>query len=220
MITTIEQALCARLCEGLGRMTNDVVNWNAMSGDIGQAMRHLPGVLVTFGGITDSRPHDTRRTRFRVSGRFSVFVADYNLRDNAAIRHGGVNLDEPGCYRLVRCVRRLLTGQDLGLDIGPLMPGAVRPVMGQALDQQAVAMYECVFSTHWFEEALENGRWPAPETDSEPDHDFVRWQGQLDLPYSGHRATHGDFLLQGKSVAQDTVLTLDTEKDDDEGYCP
>ncbi|ECV7438898.1 DUF1834 family protein, partial [Salmonella enterica subsp. enterica serovar Newport] len=88
MITDIENALCDRLQRGLGESVSDVVPWDVMTTDIGRILDCLPGVFVTFTGITDTRPHDTRRTRFRVTARFSVFVADYSLRDSDAARQG------------------------------------------------------------------------------------------------------------------------------------
>lgn len=207
-ITDIEVALCARLQAGLGEMVSgEVVSWDVMTDDLGIILRCLPGAFVTFTGITSSHPHDTRRTRYKVAGRFSVFVVDYNLRGNESVRHGGVNLDEPGCYRLVRAVRRLLSGQDLGLEIGKLQPGTVRMVTGKALSEKAVAMYECVFDTLWYEDTLENGRWPAPETETEPDYDFVLWNGQLDKPYPAHDSTAGTFTTPSGVTVTDVVKT-------------
>ena len=212
-ITDIEVALCARLQAGLGEMVSgEVVSWDVMTNDISIILDALPGAFVTFTGITASQPHDTRRTRYKVAGRFSVFVADYNLRENESLRHGGVNLDEPGCYRLIRSVRRLLSGQDLGLEIGKLQPGAVRMVTGKALSEKAVAMYECVFDTLWYEDTLENGRWPAPETEAEPDYEFVLWNGQLDKPYPAHDSTAGTFTTPSGVTVTDVVKT---EKKDD-----
>lgn len=212
-ITAIEAALCARLQAGLGEMVSgQVVSWDVMTDDIGMILKCLPGAFVTFTGITSSHLHDTRRTRYKVAGRFSVFVADYNLRENESIRHGGVNLDEPGCYRLVRSVRRLLSGQDLGLEIGRLQPAAVRMVTGKVLSEKAVAMYECVFDTLWYEDTLENGHWPAPEVETDPDYDFVLWSGQLDTPWPEHDSTAGTFTTPSGVTVTDVVKT---EKDDD-----
>lgn len=214
-ITEIEDAICTRLREGLGGMATEVVSWDVMTDDIGIILSTLPGVFVTFGGITGSQAHDTRRTRYKVAGRFSVFVVDCNLRENEAVRQGGVRDDEPGCYRLIRAVRRLLTEQDMGLEIQKLRPSQVKMITGKVLSEQAVAMYECIFDTMWFEDALENRHWPeAPEDESDPDHDFVRWQGRLDTPYPDHVITHADYTRDGEVVAQDTLSNLPTENND------
>lgn len=217
MITTIEDALCLRLREGLGLMVSDVVSWDVMTDDLAIILGRLPGAFVTFTGITSSVAHDTRRTRYKVSGRFGVYVADYNLRENEAIRHGGVRLDEPGCYRMVHAVRRLLSGQDLGLDIGCLQPATVRPVTNRVFSEQAVAMYECLFDTTWYEDTLPNRSWPVPpDSDDLPDIDFVRWQGRMDAPVPPHNSMHGAFSLDGEVVAQDIVNNQKkTEASDD-----
>lgn len=216
MITTIEKALCERLQQGLGRMVNNpVVTWNVLATDIGVALRQLPGVCVAFSGITNSRAHDTSRSRFLVTGRFSVFVVDYNLRSNEALRHGGPGTEEPGCYRLIRSVRRLLTGQDLGLKIDYLKPEGVRPVAGQAFTDKGVAVYECVFSTQWMEDALDNGHWPAPELPTDDDADFVRWKGRIEKPLPWHESTRMAYLQPGVAdpVAED-IMHNRTDNDD------
>lgn len=208
MITTIEKALCERLQLGLGRMVNNaVVTWNVLADDIGVALRRLPGVCVVFAGITSTRPHDTSRTRNLVTGRFSVFVVDYNLRGNEALRHGGPGIEEPGCYRLIRSVRRLLAGQDLGLKIDYLRPEGVRPVGGKAFNEKAIAVYECVFSTQWFEDTLDCGHWPAPEFPTDDDADFVRWHGRIEKPVPWHESTRLAYHLPGESepVADDII---------------
>lgn len=215
-ITDIERAICARLRDGLGEMVTDVVSWDVMTDDIGIILDCLPGAFVTFTGITSSQAHDTRRTRYKVAGRFAVYVADYNLRDNESVRQGGVNLDEPGCYRLVRAVRRLLTEQDMGLEIANLRPMTVKMVTNKTFAERAIAIYECLFETAWYEGALENRHWPeAPDDESDPDFDFVRWSGRLDEPYPDHNSTHADYSVDGVKVAEDTVFRNQTESNDD-----
>lgn len=214
-ITEIEQAMCARLSDGLGVMVTDVVSWDVMTDDLALILGRLPGAFITFTGITASVPHDTRRTRYKVTGRFAVYVADYNLRGNESLRHGDARLDEPGCYRMIRAVRRLLAGQDMGLDIGNLRPGTVRMVTGRAFSDEAVALYECLFDTTWYEDCLPNRHWPVPPaSDDHPDYDFVRWQGRLDAEAPAHDSTHGTFSIQGEDVAEDTVIAPMENTDD------
>ncbi|EIJ8335868.1 DUF1834 family protein [Salmonella enterica] len=211
-IADIENALCDRLQRGLGVAVSDVVQWDVMTTDIGRILDCLPGAFVTFTGITDTRPHDTRRTRFRVSARFSVFVADYSLRGADAARQGDVREDEAGCYRLIHAVRRLLSGQDMGLDIGNLMPGPVRRVTGPALAGKGFALYECVFDTCWYEDALACGAWPEPtERQDDPDYVFTLWEGQRET-CPAHNSTHAGWLMNGEVVAEDTT---GTEKQND-----
>jgi len=111
-------------------VNNPVVTWNVLATDIGVALRQLPGVCVVFSGIISSWAHDTSRRRFFFTGRISVFVVDYNLRSNEALCHGWSETEDPGCYRLIRSVDRLLNGQDLGLKIDYLKPEGLRPVAG------------------------------------------------------------------------------------------
>jgi len=216
MITTIETALCDRLSQGLGQMVNSpVVTWNVLATDIGTVFRKLPGVCVVFSGITGTKAVGTSREKYLVSGRFSVFVADYNLRSNEAVRHGGPGFDEPGCYRLIRCVRRLLTGQDLGIEVDYFRPETVRPVAGSAFNEKAVAVYECVFSTQWVEQALQSGHWPAPEVPDEPDADFAHWHGRIEKPAPWHESSRLAYTPPGAAspVAEDIIQNRGNDDD-------
>lgn len=209
MITEIEQAIVARLKAGLGKMVKDVTTYGGELEDIGKIVRTLPGAWVTFKGVTGCKPMNTTRMRWRVTGDFAVFVASRSVRSEAAQREGGggPRLDDAGCNLIAQSVRRLLTGQDVGLDIDCLRPGRVANLFRKAYNDSAVTVYVCEFSTHWYEDALENGHWPAPENATDPDYVFRQYCGRLDEPYPDHNSTHADYSVDGVNVAEDTVTT-------------
>lgn len=207
MISEIENAMMARLKDGLGRMVSSVGSYGGELEDVGAIARVLPACWVTFLGVQQTRPVSTHKHRFYTTGRFSVLLAAYSVREEAAQRKGGPARDEVGCNRLIRAVRRLMSRQDMGLPVEPLLPGRVRSLFSTRLNSDALAAYACEFDTVWVEEALDNGRWPAPEGDNDPDRLFADYQGRLDTPWPMHERTGLAYHLddQPAVVAQDLV---------------
>ncbi|EBP4586580.1 DUF1834 family protein, partial [Salmonella enterica] len=85
-----EEAIIARLSQGLGDMVNEVASYGGEfdGDDPGRVVASLPAVWVTFGGITRSVTLNTMRNKWKVTGRFVVLVGDYNVRCEQASRTG------------------------------------------------------------------------------------------------------------------------------------
>ncbi|QBH95466.1 DUF1834 family protein [Limnobaculum zhutongyuii] len=187
----IEHAICERLQAGLGRMVDSVQSYGGeLDGNPHEIIRVLPGAWVTFGGIHKTEKTNTTGRKFRDHARFAVIVADRNIRSETASRHGGVLESEVGTNLLVTAVRRLLTGQSLGLKISCLTPGRVRSLFNTQLEQQAVSAFACEFDTSWIYSSLDDSRFPetplnpAGEVDiTHPDYPFTRYRGAIDEPY-------------------------------------
>ncbi|EBF1578301.1 DUF1834 family protein [Salmonella enterica] len=180
-----EEAIIARLTQGLGDMVDSVTSYGGEfdGDDPGRVVASLPAVWVTSGGVTRSVAMNTTLRKWKVTGRFVVLVGDYNVRSEQASRTGGERDDEPGTYRLTYAVRRLLAGQDLGLAISPLRPGAVRTLFSRQLADNAISVLACEFDADWIAHTLENGRWPEEERDStKADHLFTLHNGRHDEP--------------------------------------
>lgn len=215
MITAIEQGIVTRLREGLGEMVKEVNTYGGELEDIGQILRALPGLWVTFKGVTACKPVSLSRRKWRVTGDFAVFVASRSVRSEATQRVGGPGLEEPGCNLIVKSVRRLLIGQDVGLPIDCLRPGRVANLFKKTYRDGATSVYVCEFSTHWYEEGLENGHWPAPDGRNDPDYVFEQYAGRIEAAWDVHNSTHGEFTADGRVVAESTVSHLKTEDDHD-----
>lgn len=215
MITQIESAIITRLREGLGRMVSEVQSYGGELDDVGEIARVFPAVWVTFAGVQNTRAISTHKNRFYTTGRFSVLLGAYNLRDEACQRKSGQALDEVGCNRLIYAVRRLMTRQDMGLPIEPLLPGKVRSLFSTRLNNQAISVYACEFDTVWIEDALECGRWPTPEGDDDPDSIFTWYQGRRDGVIPWHESTHLAYHLPGESepVADDIIQNRSDDDD-------
>lgn len=184
MITQIESGIIQRLTLGMGRMLREVASYSGeLDVDMGNIVRAFPAAWVTFGGITNSKYTSTSRQKVIVTGKFVVMVGDYNTRSDTASRTGGVNLNEVGTYRHIHGVRRLLTGQDLGLIIDPLMPGVVRTLYNTQVNERALSIFACEFETRWHDHVLANGAWPElTSTPDDPDHLFNLYRGKLQQP--------------------------------------
>ncbi|ELM5175851.1 DUF1834 family protein [Escherichia coli] len=181
MITEIERALVERLRCGLGHMVQDVRTYaGELDEDPGRIVRSLPAAWVTFGGIVKTERYSTSRRKYIATGRFVVVVGDYNTRSEQSARQGGSVRDEVGTNQLVESVRRLLTGQDLGLEIDYFEPGRVRTLFNTGVAERAMSVFACEFDTRWVEHALENGKWP--ERGAEADLLFNRYHGRLSDP--------------------------------------
>ena len=142
----------------------------------------FPAVWVTFGGITGTEPHSTSRRKYRCTGKFVVMVGEINRRSEAAGRRGGPSISEVGTYRLLYAVRRLLSGQDLGMEIDYLRPGRVRTLFNTRIQKQAFSVFAAEFETIWIESSLDNTAWPAPTSDEDIDALFAIHEGKLDAP--------------------------------------
>lgn len=194
LITDIEAAIVERLRQGLGRLTCNVGSYGGeMDGEPAEVIRQLPGVWVTFGGIQKTERTGTSRNRFMAHGRFVVIVGDRSVRSEAASRVGGPLLEEVGTYRMVSAVRRLLSGQDMGLTIDHLVPGRVRTLFNTQLEKQAFSVFACEFDTKWAEAALENGLFPL--VDAPAGHD-----DSLFVPYKGRTSPDDPDWLRTKLI--------------------
>ncbi|MFT4466260.1 MAG: phage protein Gp37 [Sodalis sp. (in: enterobacteria)] len=96
-----------------------------------------------------------------------------------------------------------------------MLPGRVRSLFSTRLNSDALAAYACEFDTVWVEEALDNGRWPAPESDNDPDRLFADYQGRLDRPWPMHERTGLAYHLEGQPTvaSQDIVTTRAKDHD-------
>ncbi|MED0011700.1 MULTISPECIES: DUF1834 family protein [Escherichia] len=201
MITEIERALVERLRCGLGHMVREVRTYaGELDEDPGRIVRSLPAVWVTFGGIVKTERYSTSRQKYIATGRFVVVVGDYTPRSEQSARQGGTVRDEVGTNLLVESVRRLLTGQDLGLEIDYFEPGRVRTLFNTGVAERAMSVFACEFDTRWVEHALENGKWP--ERGAEADMAFNRYHGRLSDP-------DPDFLRAGLDCTSGVITVSD-----------
>lgn len=193
MITQIEQAITDRLKRGLGRMVRTVKSYNGEADDLAGQIHTLPAVWVTFGGCKVEKA-DSGNCRYRNSGEFVVMCATRSLRNEQALRQGGIDIREVGSNDLITAVRRLLDGQRVaGNDSRGLVPKAVRPIANHVLvTNAAVSIYAVEYTLHWDSIALENGRF-AEETHNPADRDylFTKYQGELSQPYAPFEVMDG-----------------------------
>ena len=193
MIAFIEQAIKQRLADGLGRMVTGVYSYGGeFDGEgLAQVVNQFPAVWVLFAGIKDTERHDTRGTRYKATGQFTVLVGDRASGSEADSRLGGLHRHDVGTYRLMNACRLLLTNQRLGLDIGRLKPGAARSLFSRQMEQEAISVFALEFETDWMEDALPDGEWPRPIVDGEADTaaqaqvyaDVAAYQGRTDPVY-------------------------------------
>lgn len=151
----------------------DKVDWKA------------PAAWAVFGGA--ARFSLTGAGRVRISdGDFGLVVAAENLRNETATRHGGPSASEPGSYQLLLDALAILTHDDLGLDIDPLMPLRVMQVRTPP-SQRKISLFAIQFRTAFEIDTLASlAALPG---------DFDRLHLDWDVPPFGR--VDGDLVLPG-----------------------
>jgi len=147
----IENALVARLRTVVRPYAGLVVeSYGAQLDDeLFDWVRTLPASWVTFDKIDESKR--IGRHSFLVRGTFEVLCAQRALNENERRLGGPGSAQSVGVYQLLEDNKLALVNQKLGLQIQPLTPGAVRPVMKGRAGAEAVAVYAQSFSTQWSE---------------------------------------------------------------------
>ncbi len=113
--------------------------------ELAEVVRNFPAVWLTFAAAGKPTRVSLKRAKWRQPLTFALMVGAYNVRGEAATRHGfsvdGV-ITDPGSYSMLEDVRAIvLTGGDYGLDIEPFEPGAVRTIHSTRLNKNAVSAY-------------------------------------------------------------------------------
>lgn len=144
MIGAIEQGIIDRITAAngaagaLGYDLRKIATYgNELDGGIKSVVRQFPAVWVVFGGAP--RPQRQSGEAWRIEPVFSVLVATRNRRNEEAARRGvGA---KPGSYQICEDIAGLLVGQDLGLDIERIQPGAIRSVLNGAVQGADASIY-------------------------------------------------------------------------------
>lgn len=216
MIASIEQAIKQRLSDGLGQMVSGVHTYGGeFDGEgLAQVVNRFPAVWIMFAGITNSEPHDTRRTRYQVTGRFTVLVGDRASGSEADSRFGSLHRNDVGTYRLMQTVRLLLINQTMGLCIGRLKPGKAKSLFSKQMELDAISVFALDFETHWFEDALQDGDWPRPtEQQAQVYADVSVYQGRTDPEHPDFKGANLELRIPPKKPNQpaDMAATVKTE---------
>lgn len=128
MIGAIEQAMidavkAASDAGTLGYRLRQVESLgDELDGQLAAVVKNFPAVWFTFAG--EPRPTQEPDGRWLHEPVFVAVVGVANRRNERSRRHGTDG--DAGSYQILEDVRALLAGQQLGLAIRPIEPGAVR----------------------------------------------------------------------------------------------
>lgn len=161
MISEIEDAMLARIVAaaaatpGLGYKLPTVESYGGeLDDDLAAVVRKFPAVWVTFAGCRASTKMATAGGKWKTQATFVTMCGSRNVRGERATRKGltvGGVIKEVGVYQILKDVVLLLAGNDLGLAITPLKPGAIRTLFNTKLNGQGLA----VFAREWHCEFVE-----------------------------------------------------------------
>jgi phage gp37-like protein len=160
MISEIEDAIIARISAaadstpGLGYRLKVASYGGELDDDLANVVRSFPAAWVTYAGGAKPVKMNTSGTKWKTPATFAVMVGARNVRGERATRQGvkvaGV-IKEVGVYQMLKDVSLLLNGQDFGLGIKRLMPGATRTLYNTKLNGQALAVFAREFHTEFVE---------------------------------------------------------------------
>ncbi|MDX2094360.1 MAG: phage protein Gp37 [Alphaproteobacteria bacterium] len=151
MITNIENAIIARIqaaqdapgVSGLGYKLRKLATYGGEFADgIDRIVTDFPAILVAFNG---AQLQQEARVSFALKATFGLICCSTSLRNEKTARHGVAG--KVGSYQLVMDVIALLAGQKLGLDIMPLKPAAIRPLINDKAGAQLASVYAVDFDT-------------------------------------------------------------------------
>jgi phage gp37-like protein len=154
MIDLVEDAIIARIqaaaaaTPGLGYKIPVVESYGGeLDGgpdELATVIRKFPAVWVTFAGCRASTKMTTSGGKWKTPATFVTMCGSRNVRGERATRHGltvGGVIKEVGAYQMIKDVSFLLAGNDLGLGITRLKPGAIRTLFNTRLKGQGLAVY-------------------------------------------------------------------------------
>lgn len=189
----LENAVIARLKAAsvsgeLGYRLLDVGSYGGQFDDIdafNNAVRRMPAAWVAIGG---DKVVENAGSDMLCEGVLAVMVATRNVRGEANTRHG--NAAEPGTYRMVDDVRRILSWRTLGvsLDTG-LIPKAVRTLFNTRIAGQAASVFAVEFNFRFTVSAA------LTEADSNMG-EFLALASQYDINPHDTSAEHDKWLKE------------------------
>ena len=161
MYALVEDAIIARIKDaasaspGLGYAIASVESYGGeLDEDLTKVVRKYPAIWVTFAGCRNSTKTSTAGAKWRTRATFVTMVASRNVRGERSTRQGlkvGGVLKEVGVYQMLKDVSLLLSGNDLGLAITRLQPGAIRTLYNTRQNDKGLA----VFAREWHCEFIE-----------------------------------------------------------------
>ncbi len=205
MIGEIENAMIARLQDAsdsgkLGYKLGTVTSYGGQLDEDGikEVVKNYPAAWIVYGG--EPRPEHRGQNTFLHRPIFYVLVAARSLRNEETTRKGAG--DKVGSYQMVQDLRAIFVGQDLGLEIQAIEPGATDPLFNGEVRQRKLSVFAQTFHT-----AYEDGA-PAAGVDlgvGDNAADFTHFHSDWDIPPHGNV---GPTLPDAQADASDdTTLT-------------
>tara|TARA_B100000686_G_scaffold348019_1_gene438074 strand:+ start:495 stop:1100 length:606 start_codon:yes stop_codon:yes gene_type:complete len=183
MIGQIEQAIIDRIDAAndagvLGYKLKNVGTWGGdNSDDLRRFIKSFPAVWVIYAGEAPGR-HTSRNQEY--TARFNIIVAAQSLRNEKQARRGSIG--NVGSYQVLQDVKALILNNRLGLDIQPVKPGRVTPLINEKSDGHLASLYGLEVSVTYRQDQI-------GETDEL--NDFNSFHVNWDLPAFGNVGQNG-----------------------------
>ena len=183
MIGEIEQAIIDRIkaaqaADVLGYKLKTIGTWGGdNSDDLRRLVKSFPAVWVIYAGETPGR-HTSRYQEY--TARFNIVIAAQSLRNEKQARRGSSG--NVGSYQILQDVKSLILNSRLALDIQPVRPGRVTPLINEKSNEHLASLYGLEVSVVYREDQV-------GETNSLDD--FNTFHANWDLPEFGNVGQDG-----------------------------
>ncbi len=143
MIDQIEDAIVAKIknASGMAYLKTLASYGGELDDDLDKVVRSYPAVWIIYAG--GGKPKKIANGKWKTPATFALMAAARNVRNEAATRKGSSG--EVGSYQILKDASALILGQDLGLKIENLEPGAVRSLYNTKIRASGLS----VLSQEW-----------------------------------------------------------------------
>lgn len=155
MITEIESAIIARIQSAhdagvLGYGLKKIGTWGGdNTDDLRNFVKDFPAIWVIYAGERPGR--HTSQNQEQIA-RFNIIVAAQSLRNEAEARRGaGARV---GTYQMIKDCKALILNQTLGLDITPIKPVGVTPLLNEQAGQHLASLYGLEVETRYNDDQI------------------------------------------------------------------
>jgi len=150
VISEIEDAIISRIkgAEGMEYLKTVTSYGGELDDDLSNVVRSYPAVWIVYAG--SGKPKKIGAEKWKTPVTFALMAAARNVRSEGSTRRGSKL--EVGSYQILKDASTLILGQDLGMEIERLEPGAVRTLYNTKVRSAGLS----VLSQQWTTAYIQN----------------------------------------------------------------
>ena len=135
-------------------------------------IKDFPAVWVIYAGETSGKHTSKAQAQ---NARFNIIVAAKSLRNEKEARRGSTG--NVGSYQILKDVKALISNNSLGLEISPIKPKQITPLLNEKSGQHLASLYGIEVTTTYYENQV---------GDTTGLDDFSTFHANWDIPPHGN----------------------------------